>query len=314
MKSKANLVFIAGCIVAGVLILVAGLLLGRAVLKISAAEEELATVRMKYERFFKQKPFAGRANVRRVQQNAKEVEAEFEKLIAMASKGQHELSETGSPSSFMALLRKKLAAPHGELVQLAAANDVSIREGFAFGFDSYFGGTGSPSKKFVPRLVLQFAIIYDMSKLLFSEGATEILEIRRDLFDARTAERRVRRGRRVETPVNDVANAGLIVQEDLFGKLHFVFRFKARERAVAAILNHLSAHRMFAVVTNLELVRELEDISPVSLRTVADEDDGAGEIGSAADLSTAERTICGSGLEIPMTVTLEVDVYRFRTD
>ncbi len=148
-------------------------------------------------------------------------------------------------------------------------------------------------------------------------------------------------------PAATAQGAGVITADDMFATYRFVLAFDAREEALARFLNELASSPMYTVVRTVRLRKEVPPM--VATRAAAtgagaaDQDrrtarggaagadglsflfgggdsvqpdsgavvEGAGDTG-AAQLSTS-RPVSGIEMETPMSVQLEVDVYKFRS-
>ncbi len=306
MKHKPSLLFVICSAVAVVLIVGAGVLVFLSFQKLKETDKELDGKKRELENVYRLDPFPSPANVRRELENRDALTDWRGKLVAEASAGQLELKEQ-SPSKFMTLLgsaRRKLLE--------AAEERVDMPESFPFGFDRYFAeGSQLPEPAHVPRLMRQLVIISRLSTILIEEEIESLKAVNRDVFEGMTSGG----GRR--TTVGGVnANVGLLGKDDLHARLSFTLEFKAKERAVLAILNRLAEDELFMVPTQLVLQKTEEDVQLYELRASESGAMAEDEVPADSDapLSMQERMVSGLQLEPSMDVTLKLDVYRFNRE
>lgn len=308
MKGKTHLVVLVGGVAAAVLIALCAVLLIGSMARLNTAKRNLARKRNELNGYFKQDPFPSEDNVKREKQNVEALRSWLQVLLENISAGQMGLEER-SPSTFMGLLgevRRQLKAS-------AVKSSVTVPSDFAFGFGHYFReGSSLPAPDHVPRLMQQLTIVTNLCGILFEEGIADLTQMDREEFDVTVDTRRAQ----LKDAQEVLAQAGLMGEDDLYAKLHFVLEFKAKERALVAVLNRLASHQMFAVVTKLGIVR---DSGAVRIQEGVELQDGQ-ELSKEEivkkyeELPRTARTVAGLGVEKPMKVTLELDVYRFRKD
>jgi hypothetical protein len=298
MKKKKLLLVVAGVVVAA-LILLAGFLLFRGIAKLKATQDRLERAELDLRGDYAKEPFPSTQNVERVRANVGTLDAWQKKLSEKLSVGQVMPDTTRSPSAFISLLeqtRRELLGIGGEAVD----------ESFAFGFDRYFAeGSVRPVPAHVPRLTQQLLIISDVCKVLFDADVITLTGIQREQFEGGT--------RVVADP-----EAGLLQEGTLFTPLRFQFVFVTKEAALLNLLNRLARHTMFISVSEMNIDRTDPDV----VIPAEEEEDGnefieeepvedTGEAEKPVVLSLEERTVSGPRKQQPVTVTLELDVYRF---
>jgi len=321
MTKKKTLLLIAGAAVL-VLIAVPAFLLYQGISRFSHTEQKLRRSVNSLKQYYRQDPFPSPQNLKKVKENTRTLEEWFDSLTIRLSRGQQEIADK-SPTAFMGLL----SDTENRLIGFAEKTGVDIPENFAFGFNRYDGGV-PPSPNDVPKLTLQLAVVETVCRVLFAARADGIVSIRREEFEGGkaageassgtrpggrpSARRRPGARRPTSEPPRKPGPDGTAA--DLYEVLHFTVRIKAKEAAVVKILNLLARLKMFIVVTQLELAAEGPDLG-VRLSSAAES-----ALASAADAgaepghvpSRRERMVCGPRLETPMSVALELDVYRFR--
>ncbi len=328
MKTS-KIIILVGCAVGGVLFLIAGFMLYRGIDRFYTSKAELEKVKGDLSRYYKAPIFPSIENVKQELENARQVDAWFDGLMATLCEGNVN-SDERSPSKFIGIsevVRKRLVSEG----QKAGTELPTPAQSFAFGFDRYSGTGALPKPQDVPRLMEQLVIINRLSLVMFKNRVKSISSITRDTFEdapskdntaAEESHSRRRGGRRGDdTPstVNSQKKAGIIGENALFAKLHFVFEFRAKESALVSILNALSAHPMFIVVTSLSVSKPSPELVPTLV--IPDADRTA--LSEFGETHAAEATappsnlgpnfpICGIKMEIPMDVRLELDVYKFR--
>ena len=170
-----------------------------------------------------------------------------------------------------------------------------------------WGCRGSlPSPDHVPRLMEQLIIVQNLWQVLCQEGISAVSRIQRDEFEGGLV------GRAGAALAARIKDAGLIGEDELFARFHFVFEFSAREQALISVLNRLASHKLFIVVTNMDIIKSGPDIREPAPVVADEEAPQPAEGGEVAAPPVLQRTVCGRTVEEPMRVTLEIDVYRFR--
>jgi hypothetical protein len=304
-----------------------GFLLFRGMAELNRTQQELTAQRTELAGYYRKDPFPSPGNVTREAQNVELLNGWVQQLLETARKGQVE-SEERTPSSFVNLLGDR----RNRLLAIADGTGMKLpSKDFAFGFERYFAaGSSLPAPEDVPRLTQQLRILDELCTVLFEEQVSELMAVEREEFESGPSAGAARRGAarlHAATP-DSVAKAGVLGPDDLFAKLHFVLEFKAQEKALAAVLNRLAAHRLFVVVTALTIDKDMPDVRRARLpegeeaaevgergsERPADEGGAADIAGSSTNviLPRSQRLISGLPVQAPMRVTMELDVYRFR--
>lgn len=327
MKINKVILLVSGGAVAALMLVVSGFLLFRGIGQFSDAERRLKDAVELLKTYYWKNPFPTSKNIVLEQENVRILKEWFGRLMEDLRKDQVEPDRTKSPSKFMKLLSEK----KNKLTELASLNGTVLPENFAFGFDRYSAEGIPPAPDDVPRLTQQLMIIENLFGVFCQEDAKQIISIRRDEFEDPATPggpggprgRRRRDSREKVTtstrPVT-VGNAGIMGKDDLYARLHFVFDFKAKESSVLNILNRLTCHGMFVVITSLKFEKEGIEVVKIVPRG-AEIAQGSGEESTAMQKDVKdvippriERMMCGLELETPMKVKMEMDVYRFRKE
>ena len=344
MKSMktAKIIIISGCALGAVLFMGAGFMLYRGITDFNESRSNLENLKIKLEQYYKAKIFPSQENVKVELDNSKQADEWFNSLISTLSKG-NIVSTERSPSKFITTgnavrrsLRKK--------AQKAGTVMPDSKSSFAFGFERYTRNDGTlPKSEEVPRLIEQLAIINRICTILFKNNIKEISLVKRDVFestgalvpndaensDNKRGHRNARNARnRRKSPVVDdspsnVGQVGIISGDSLYAKMHFVFEFRAKEKALLDILNALSTtKKMFIVVTSLSLSKATPELVPKIADPLAAEPDAIIGFGNPRKKKEKEAVappklgpnypVCGIKLEIPMDIHLELDVYKFK--
>ncbi len=300
MKKKKLLLVVAGVVVAA-LVLLAAFLLFRGIAKLKSTQDHLERAELDLRRYYAKEPFPSTQNVERVKANVETLDAWQEKLMQKLGAGQVMPDTTRSPSAFISLLEQT----RRELLELGGE---TVEETFAFGFERYFAeGSVRPVPPHVPRLTQQLLIISEVCKVLFDSDIVALTGIDREQFEG---------GTRVATD----PDVGVLKEDALFAQLHFRFVFTAREAALLNVLNGLTRHTMFISISQMKIDRtepdvvipaeeEEEGFEDEDEEVLPDEDEA--EEAKPVVLSLEERTVSGPRMQKPVTVTLELDVYRF---
>ncbi len=118
----------------------------------------------------------------------------------------------------------------------------------------------------------------------------------------------------------------------MYSRLHFGFDFRAKESALLGILNAMASNDMFIVMTSISFEAGVPEMMPVAVPVVSGGDAAAipalppapvpavgapaetGNVPQAWERRKDERIVSGPVHEIPMDVTLELDVYKFQPE
>ena len=317
MKTKPSVFFLASAAVAVLLIGGSAALLYYSQKAVGALQQQLAARRTELAATYERNPFPSDENVRGEDAAAASLREWYGKLIEHARHGQLELEER-SPSTFMKMLGDTQRQLMGTI-----KDPGRVPKEFAFGFDRYFGeGVKLPSPEHVPRLTQQLKIVDGLARVLFEENITRLRATQREGFEGGddSADLADEEGVRRASLSNPAA--GLVPPGALYGKFHFILEFDARESALLGVVNRLTRHDLFTVVTRIEIKKNADDVHAITRKDATPDEDAAESTavpGSppgrpalpAAPLSREERLVSGVALETPMTVTLELDVYNF---
>jgi hypothetical protein len=346
MMGQRNLLFAIGGALALALLGVAAYLLYGGISQFARTETSLQKAKQELELHYNRDPFPSPSNVSMEQRNVEEQDDWFRGLMTLLRRGQIE-SQEKSPSIFVGVLGEKTG-------KLLKAGKGRIPEGFAFGFGRYFAKGRElpelPAPGDVPRLTEQLLIVESLCKALFAEQAVRLEAIVRQEFEGGPpgggagggdasagagggglSPIRPAGGDGVAAPAPapDAASAGVLAENALFGRYHFVLDLTARESAVLEVLNRLASMDLFVVVTGVWMQRQGEDVRPPPVAAPvaapgaggAEEgaDGGAAATGAVARASAAgvglykrDRLVSGPQIEGPLAVRLELDVYKFR--
>ncbi len=321
-----KIIIISSCAVGALLFLGAAFMLYRGVSDFNAAKSERENVKSSLERYYKSPIFPSLENVKQELDNSSQADEWFDSLILELFKGNVSSSET-SPTKFKTAaynvrrnLEKKARKFGTELPD--------ISDSFAFGFERYAGTEGRlPKSDDVARLIEQLVIVNRISSILFESNIKSLSSVKRDEFEASAGgaapeasdRSRSRRSRSRSTdsarqpasnPSGSDQNAGVIGSGDLFAKMHFIFEFRAKERALLEILDAFSTNKMFVVVTSLTVTKKTQALIP----KVVDPDAAkASKKHKSWDKNSLEEEdisvprlgpnypVCGIKMEIPMT-------------
>jgi hypothetical protein len=341
----AKIIIISGCTLGAVLFMGAGFMLYRGITGFNQSRNNLDKLKISLEQHYKSKIFPSRENVKIELENADQADEWFNNLISTLSKG-NIVSTERSPSIFITTgntvrrnLRKK-ARKAGTVMP-------DSKSAFAFGFERYTRNDGTlPKSEEVPRLIEQLVIINRICAILFENNIKEISSVKRDEFESignivpgvdvdnsgsRRRSGRSRNSRSARThsrptavhrASDNVSMVGIIGEDSLYAKMHFVFEFRAKEKALLDILNALSTGKMFVVVTSVSLSKSTPDLVPKIVDPAeAEPDAGIGFGGSHTKKEDKpveppklgpNYPVCGIKMEIPMDIHLELDVYKFK--
>ncbi len=323
-----KIIIISSCAVGAILFLGASFMLYRGVSDFNAAKGERTKIKRSLEKYYKSPIFPSLENVKQELDNSSQADVWFGKLGSVLYKSNVTSSET-SPTKFKTAtynvrrnLNKKARKAGTELPDASTL--------FAFGFERYAGTDGTlPQSGDVARLIEQLVIINRISSILFDNNIKSISSVKRDIFEtsAGNAPEPERQNRRVRPGANrpsnntqssaSLKNVGVIGSGSLFAKMHFVFEFRAKERALLDILNAFStSKKMFVVVTSVSLSKN----TPVLVPEIVESEDGndsALDGGSGDEKIAPQRLgpnypVCGIKMEIPLDIRIELDVYKFK--
>jgi len=312
----------------------AAFMLYKGITQFNESQNNLESLKVNLEGHYNAKVFPSQENVKIEIENAKQADEWFGKLESILAEGNVSSTER-SPSHFITAGNKVRRS----LEKKARKSGTSLPDSdtrFAFGFERYTGSDGAlPKSADVPRLIEQLVIINRISNILFNNGIKELSAVKRDVFEStgdasvdivkkptrsHTRNTRGRTARVAPTANADLSQVGIIGDEDLFAKMHFVFEFRAKEKALLDILNAFSTSKMFIVVTSVTISKGTPELVPAVVDPDAAEADDLGfsrskakkEEPVAAPKLGPNYPVCGIKMEIPMDIHLELDVYKFK--
>ncbi|NQU39303.1 MAG: hypothetical protein HQ523_05065, partial [Lentisphaerae bacterium] len=325
LKKTQNIVLVALMSVLALVFAISAFLLFRGISQFSKEEKTLKRSVATLRNYYARNPFPSKENVEREKANGVDLQRWLGELSESLREGQVEPIQI-TPSIFKGLFSQK----RDQLKILAKDHKVTVPDGFAFGFERYSAGGALPAPSDVPRLAQQLMIADQLCRVLFESGASAVTQLRREEFDSagvaevgqvgrpnrpnRSSRARPSVARAASSIVNRpwtvTGDAGELKGSDLSARLRFGLTFEAREEALMKVLNQLAAHEMFVVVTLLQIEKESDDVvEPQSaLGTVAEDNVMAG---GSKHPPRSQRLMSGIALEQPMSVSMEVDVYRF---
>lgn len=204
-------------------------------------------------------PFPSPANVNVAREDLAQREAFRAKLLQEMSRNQFEPLNV-EPAAFPlgpALQRLRTAARQA---------NVEVKTE-AFGFERYVAdGVPASATNEVGRLTVQLQVIEHLCRVLFSGGILELVEVRRDEFEAPSAGasdaaapgRLLRRTARAEAPVPaPTPEAAVAEEENRQYEVETVsLEFRCDPPVVWKVLNLLSADKSFLVVRDLQIQGE----------------------------------------------------------
>jgi len=325
-----KIIIISSCAVGALLFFGASFMLYRGVSDFNAAKSERTKIKRSLEKYYKAPIFPSLENVKQEFDNSSQADEWFNKLGSVLYMGNVTSSET-SPTKFKTAtynVRRNL----NKKARKAGTGLPDTSTLFAFGFERYAGTDGTlPQSGDVARLIEQLVIINRISTILFDNNIKSLSSVKRDIFETSAGvtaapaktDRRSRRGGRQSRSSGGSAqssaslkNVGIIASGALFAKMHFVFEFRAKERALLDILNAFSTSKMFIVVTSVSLSKNTPVLVPEVVDS-ADKNGSALDGGSGGEEIAPQRLgpnypVCGIKMEIPLDIRIELDVYKFK--
>jgi hypothetical protein len=320
MTLNKNLIVIGGGVAVAVFLCLAVVMLARGVNKFKDTERELDDAMKRLRNFYFKNPFPSDENVNRARQNVAVLNEWSDKLLAALREEELNI-ENRSPTYLMDLLGDK----KDEFAAKAKKSGTTISDDFWFGFDRYFQPDVVPDPADVRKLTHQLIVVENLCNILFEEEADEIVDVTRDVFEKGVVapggrpSPRVRRNALEREELEE--DPKKVMQDSLYDKLHFVLEFNTCEVNLWNVMNRIASHEIFMVVTSLELHNKKKNMHPIVPKTI----EGAtvlDEEGVPIDKFKGvpprrHRMVSGkeSGIvdvEIPMTVSMEIDVYAFK--
>ena len=317
-KAKLAVIIVGSVLL--VLFLAAGALVWDRLSRLQKEEAELSQLRADLDRLYDKDPFPTEENVRKETANLQDLRQTYDKFIEELVQGQSE-PEKKTPLQFMDLYWKF----QKDLTARAKANGIVVPEKFAFGFSLYREGV-LPAATNVPRLLAQLVGITNLCDILYESGISELDQFGRDEFEkGEEAEAAsgvvVGRGGRGGPEPSAPAGAGVgasALPEYVSARFHFTLGFRATESAMLKVMNRMASTKAFMVVTSLQMVSEEPGVMQRVKQGSAEEGGARDAAAVASSVATSapagplpkdERIV--SGVEKPMRVLLQVDVYGF---
>lgn len=208
-------------------------------------------------------------------------------------------------------VRTLAAAPGG------GAQGRMVRPDFYFGFSEYLGQSEIlPPEEYVDQLAEQLAIIKAICEELYAAQIVSLTDVKREVkeeaqagqdgAERATGTRRTRRGRGTSAaPEVAVAAPGA----EYFSSQRFMFEFRARPAAFITALNNLAKMGLFCTVATVDVHRD-KDLLHDFQQQKGSKKEAQAEVELAAK-THGERIKTDPELEPPLTVKLEIDVYKF---
>ncbi len=315
MQSRRKLLII---IVASLLVL---LLVGAATLlffgfmQLKEVDENLRSASESLTSLYAQNPFPSGGNLRLERENIKNIGDELTGLQQALAAGQVE-PVSQSPAKCITQFwetRNSLLAQAGSAIKVDKA--------FDFGFGRHMKGD-LPSIQDVPRITQQLKIVETLCGILYASKISVLTGIARQEFEsdaisitaAKPAGRPAPAQSTTDIAVKNTIDptAGLVLEDQLYGRWHFVLQFTARESALMNVLNGLSSCPVIIVVTRMEIKGDEKLFDRKEAEAVA-----AKSMEAAEGLNTKDavkpprdaRVVCGR--DAMMNVKFELDVYQF---
>ncbi|NCC51973.1 MAG: hypothetical protein EOM20_12265 [Spartobacteria bacterium] len=319
MNLKKNIGLVIGGAITLVLVVLVLLLLFRFSSEYRKVSQTLKARLATLENLKKRDPFPSKENVMLAADNRGQLESKFSELQSILARGQIQ-PEVIQAASFP----PRLEGIVKDLRKQAVIAKVELPEGFAFGFDRYLRGE-LPNQSDVERLLIQVKMVQNVARMLFDARISALEKVNRELFDekeeapAEAAESRVSRRRRM-TPTSTAKSTDQMsrVQKDeaLYTSEPFSILFTAKEAALWEILNLMDSSSMFTVVVNIDATSEIPEVTKEEgIKGIQDQLSNKNKPAERGmrrrPLDHEERVV--SGRE-ELTVKLDFDVYRFKTD
>ena len=320
-KHKKTILIVLGVMVM-LVFLAAAVLLYMKYAEFDKARLSLKSTLDEQQRLLGSAPFPSAENIAQENDNLDLIRMTFAELGGAMRFGQVEPVQQ-APAAFNAQFWKV----QKELLALAKDKGINVPVDFAFGFQRHMTGSPPPHPD-VPRLTQQLLTVSELTRLLYDCRIVALRDIFREEFEggetageagghAAVAIRVAAATVKNTGPVGAnlvVKDAGIIPEGSLYGRMHFILRFTARESALQEILNRLARDRMFIVVTRLEITGGETSVTKPAADPNAVQPGGGGTPDQpqvVKALTKDERLVCG-GRETPVLVTIDLDVYRFR--
>ncbi len=235
------------------------------------------------------KPAPAKENIDILKQDHAQVDHLYQELLANVARSRIHTPPDLRPVAFLQRMASQLA----KLSQAAAAANVKVVDGFAFGFSRYAGTpptiparnlSEEETKRVVTLLVKQLSAIEKISSLLIESHVDDITQIRRSEVESSSGPDTL------DVPIVNDPRA-------LYQTLPFEFQFHCTPEALRDFLNSLTKSDWFFAVRKVQVVGEPPPAS---------EKPGTAAHGAApvpAVVSAPKRTL--------LAVTVRVDLIEF---
>ncbi|MCX7008336.1 MAG: Amuc_1100 family pilus-like protein [Kiritimatiellaeota bacterium] len=325
--------------IALVLLVVAGVFLFLYIRQYNADTSEVDAKQTELTRLETRQPAGPTAeNVQMVASNAVATEGSLKKLLAELRRGQ--IEPVNKPRSvFNSFLKSNI----DQMNEAAKKQSLLLPAKFDYGFKTYVEGL-LPATQDVARLTVQVQMVRALMDAVLQAKAKEIVSVERQFFEenavAGPGSGRVRQ----EAPTPGTSTSGAIVYpleppdaQGLYTREHFTLNMRISDEYLAALLNILAhnvgsgGQRLFTVVSRVNIIgvglpktggaAETEaggrsegtaaapgTPAPVAAVTPAAETGAVPGEKPALPKKREERIVAGTD---PVTVALDVDVYRF---
>ncbi len=295
--TRKKIVFISLAAVLAVMFVVSGVLLFKGIREFRREEARVTKKKKQLHKYYEKEPFPSAENVNIERENVAIAREWFRRIMTDLRERQVETGDERSPSVFILTLQKK----HKEINALFSNNKT-----LSIGFERYLAeDMRTPRPAEVPRLTEQLLIIEELATILSESGVTKLGSIDREVFEGlgqqttSGAGSRTRGATRMKNP-----DAGLVSEDSFYGKYRFVMVFDAKEEALLKVLNSLTDHDLFAIVQFISIEKQKGDVKHPG--EIAEREKDAGEHPLRED-----RMVSGEQMEKPMSIRLELDVYKF---
>lgn len=288
----------------------------------TATDEEAGRKFSELQRIYKADVFPSEDNVKKLKAVIEELEGDRAAITDALAKMNVKTREL-SPSQFKGVMSKLFTA----LVDKApiVEGKKCVKPEFAFGFERYMGDNAvMPEKNDVERLLEQLCVVDEVVGALYAAQVISIDGITREAFETAAAAN-------AEQARRPQGQGG----QPLYTSQKFAVKFTARQQSIVDFLNSMATLKYFAVVTDVSVVKTASDIHMPALRGAAEEAESSsprrsrrrraaqvdeeaaepsatmGTVQQNSTLPPSQRLMTGPGLDSPMSVTVEFNVYRF---
>lgn len=324
--------------VIGVLILAVGIFTVNAVSAASSSAEKLEKTQKEYARIFKtSNPFPNEENKQIIEKNRDQAKKWEKNLLSIFRKGEYVAKSKQTNPGYFSNEREKMIERLTEKAPKGPDGKTILVEGITFGFDKYKDGVPA-LKSNVPRLMEQLTYIEALVEVLYDAEIDKLKAVRREEFEdvvdggEETESAPVRRSsRRSSRSTSTTVNSGGPVAIEPFeqgvvpfSRQRFEFVFDARQDALMKVLNNIGTMEPYAIVSKLSFVKAGEDYRPPvdekkeekksrrRSRDVEEEEESANTVVlKVRPPSRTSRLVSGELREVPVTVTMTVDVFKY---